>query len=69
MTHLDGFSGRFKVPVVDVRNPWLASVVILDIHLVLTVQLGKFRFNVGRHERDDRIRRLWWDETIETETK
>ena len=62
--YLDGFSSRFKVPVVDVRNPGLASVEILDVQLVLTVQLGEFRFDVGYHEWDNRFRRLWRDEAI-----
>ena len=62
--YLDGFSSRFKVPVVDVRNPGLASVEILDVQLVLTVQLGEFRFDVGYYERDDRFGRLWRDEAI-----
>lgn len=65
-TYLDGFSGRFKVPVIDIRNPGLASVEILDLHLVLTVQLGEFGFDIGCHERDDRFRGLWRDESIET---
>ena len=37
---------------------------ILDVHLVLAVQLGEFRFDVGRHERDDQFGRLWRDEAV-----
>ena len=68
-TYLNGFSGRFKVPVVDVRNPGLASVEVLDAHFVLTIQLGEFGFDVGRHKRDDRFRRLRRDEATETGTR
>ena len=68
-TYLNGFSGRFKVPVVEVRNPGLALKETLDVHFILTIQLGEFGFDVGRHEGDDRFRRLWRDEATETGTK
>ena len=67
-TYLDGFTGRFKVPVIDVRDPRLTPMQILDAHRVLAVQLGELGFDVGRHERNDRLGSLGRDEAVHKNT-
>ena len=54
----------FVVPVLDIGDPRLTTVLEVDTELVLRVEFGEFGFEVLDHEGDDLVWSLGRDQSV-----